>query len=107
MVNIGEYSSHSPGWVGGRNSSLSSLETSIFIASAVTAVSGPGADQTAITTETTRRETVITADCHRKIVSENGMTPVIGRRLFGRLAAFAWSCAAEEDSAHGPGRPKP
>ena len=57
------------------------------MASAVTAVSGPGADQTAITTEIASSTTVMTTDCHKKMVSENGITPVIGRRLFGRLAA--------------------
>ena len=50
---------------------------------------------------------MITADCHRKIVSENGITPVMGSRLLGRLAAFACSCAAEDDSPIAQVAPKP
>jgi hypothetical protein len=38
---------------------------------------------------------VIKTDCHKKIVSENGMTPEIESRLLGRLAALACSCAAD------------
>jgi len=48
-------------------------------------------------TEITSKTAVITNDCHMKIVSVKGITPVIGSRLLGRLAAFACSCAAEED----------
>ena len=69
----------------------------MFMSCAVTAVSGPGADQIAITTETASSVAVMTIDCHRKIVSENGMTPVIGSRLLGKLAALACNCAADED----------
>src|SRR5438445_13782574 len=68
---------------------------------------GPGADQTAMMTETTRSTAVITIDCHRKIVSENGMTPVMGNRLLGRLAAFACSCAADDDSPIAQVAPSP
>src|SRR6476659_5269783 len=107
MVNSGECSSHSPGWLGGGSSSWLLGVTSIPIASAVMALLGPGADQIAITTDTARRDAVMTADCHRKIVSENGMTPVIGSRLLGRLAAFAWSCAAEDDSPIAQVAPSP
>src|SRR3954470_18770348 len=81
--------------------------TSIPIASAVIALFGPGADQIAITTDTTKRDAVITADCHMKIVSVNGITPVIGSRLLGRLAAFACSCAAEDDSPIAQVAPSP
>jgi hypothetical protein len=42
-----------------------------------------------MTTDTTRSTAVITSDCHIKIVSENGMTPVMGNSVLGRLAAFA------------------
>src|SRR5262245_54167034 len=97
MVRIGECSSHSPGCLGGGTTSASPRSTSIPIASAVTAVLGPGADQIAMTTEIARRTAVTATDCQRKIVSENGMTPVMGNRLLGRLAALACNCAAEDD----------
>ena len=38
----------------------------------------------------------MTMDCQRKIVSVNGITPVIGSSVLGRLAALAWSWAADE-----------
>src|ERR1700692_4959302 len=104
---MGGCSSHSPGCLGGASSIESSREASIPMASAVTAVLGPGGDQTAMMTETTRSTTVITTDCHRKIVSENGMTPVMGKRLLGRLAAFACSWAADEDSPIAQVAPRP
>jgi hypothetical protein len=61
-----------------------------------------------MTPETIRRTAVITTDCQRKIVSEKGITPVMGKRVFGRLAAFACSCAADEESpiAHVAPSPK-
>src|SRR3974377_907972 len=99
MVSIGVCSSHSPGWLGATILISSSRARSMPIFSAVIAVSGPGADQTAMMIETINNTMVITTDCQRKIVSENGMTPVMGSRLFGRLAALACSCAAEEESA--------
>src|SRR5581483_2630817 len=98
IVRMGECSSHSPGCLGGATWIASWCDTSMPMASAVTAVLGPGADQTATTTEITRSAKVITTDCHRKMVSENGMTPVIGSSVFGRLAAFACNCAADEES---------
>jgi hypothetical protein len=49
-------------------------------------------------TETTRSTAVMTIDCHRKIVSENGMTPVIGSSVFGRLPALACNCADDDDN---------
>jgi len=82
-------------------------EASIPIASAVTAVLGPGADQIAMATETTSSTAVIKTDCHRKIVSENGMTPEIESRLLGRLAALACSCAADEDNPMAQVAPSP
>src|SRR6185436_20794721 len=97
IVSKGEYSNHSPGCCGGGRSSVTSRSTLMFIASAVRAVSGPGADHMAITTETDTRATDTTIDCHKKIVSENGMTPVMGRRDLGKLPAFACSCAADEE----------
>jgi hypothetical protein len=75
----------------------SSREISIPIVSAVIAVLGPGADQTAMMIEITSSTATITNDCHMKIVSVKGITPVIGSRLLGRLAALACSSAADED----------
>src|SRR5215468_10578533 len=96
-VRIGEYSSHSPGCFGGGNSCDALLETSMPIDCAVTAVAAPGADQIAMITEIISSTAVITIDCQRKIVSENGITPEMGSRLFGRLAGLACSCAADEE----------
>ena len=62
---------------------------------------------TAMMTDATSSTTVITTDCQRKIVSENGITPVIGSSDLGRLAAFAWSCAADEDSPIAQVAPRP
>src|ERR687889_1988699 len=94
-VSKGECSSHSPGC--SRGGSASSLaETSTPIASAVTALASEGADQRAITTEIAISTTAITIDCHRKIVSVNGITPVIGSKDAGKLAGLACSCAADE-----------
>src|SRR3974390_1107749 len=107
MVSIGVCSSHSPGWLGATILISSSRARSMPIFSAVIAVSGPGADQTAMMIETINTTMVITTDCQRKIVSENGITPVMGRRLFGRLAALACSCAAEEDSPMAQVAPSP
>src|SRR5262249_27870393 len=105
---MGECSSHSPGCFGGVASMASPPEASIPWASAVTAVLGPGDDQIATATETARSTTVITTDCHRKIVSENGITPLIDNRLLGKLAALACNWAADEDSpmAHVAPRPR-
>src|SRR5262249_20121697 len=107
MVRMGECSSHSPGCFGGATWIESSRETSIPMASAVTAVLGPGADQSAMTTEITSSAAVITTDCHKKNVSENGITPVMGNSDFGRLAAFACNCAADEDSPIAQVAPSP
>ena len=70
-------------------------------------MSRPGADQIAITTETTSKAAVTAIDCHRKIVSENGITPVIGSSDLGRLAGFACNCAAEEESPIAQVAPSP
>src|ERR1700720_4420082 len=107
MGRTGECASHSPGFVGGATLTASSLETSMPMASAVTAVAGPGADDIAMMTEISKSTAVITIDCHRKIVSENGMTPVIGNSGFGRLAAFACNCAADNASPIAHVRPDP
>ncbi len=44
----------------------------------------------------------MTPDCQRKMVSVNGITPVIARIDGGRLAGLACNCAADDDrpSAH-------
>jgi hypothetical protein len=55
-----------------------------------------GADQIAITVEITISTSARTIDCHRKIVSVKGITPVIASSVLGRLAALACSCAADE-----------
>src|SRR6516165_8881142 len=107
MVSSGECSSHSPGWLGGFTLMTSSPAISTPMCSAVMAASGPGADHTAMITETISSTAVITIDCQRKIVSENGITPVIGIRLFGRLAAFACSCAADDDNPIAQVAPRP
>ena len=104
---MGVCSSHSPGCFGGATLIASSREVSIPMASAVTAVLGPGADQIAITTDTTRSTAVISTDCQRKIVSENGMTPEMVSRFLGRLAALAWSCAADDDNHMAQVAPSP
>ena len=49
----------------------------------------------------------MTSDCQRKIVSENGMTPVICSSDLGKLAAFACSCAADELSPSAQVAPRP
>ena len=46
--------------------------------------------------ETTIRVPHNAMDCHRKIVSEKGMTPVISSRGFGKLAGLACNWAADE-----------
>src|ERR1700730_5323534 len=107
MVRIGECSSHSPGLVGGATLTASSLETSMPMASAVTAVAGPGADDIAMMTEITKSTAVITIDCHRKIVSENGRTPVIVSSGFGNVSALACNCAADDDSPIAQVAPSP
>ncbi len=57
--------------------------------------------------DTTSRTAVTTIDCQRKIVSEKGITPVIGSSAFGKLAGFACSCAAEEESPIAQVAPSP
>src|SRR5208282_933225 len=47
--------------------------------------------------EITSSTAVIKNDCHMKIVSVNGITPVIVSKLLGTLAGLACSCAADED----------
>ena len=42
------------------------------------------------------RIAVSSIDCHSRIVSANGITPVIASTVGGRLAGFACNCAADE-----------
>jgi len=77
------------------------------IASAVMEVLGPGADQTAMTMEITINTAAITKDCHMKIVSVKGITPVMASRGLGMLAGLAWSCAADEDRPSAQVAPSP
>ena len=91
----GLYSSHSPGRCG-RITSVRGASTFTSIACAVTAFCSEGAESCATTIDMTIRTTMITRDCQRKIVSENGMTPVICNSGLGRLAGFACSWAADE-----------
>src|SRR3984893_7061575 len=107
MVRIGECSSHSPGLVGGATLTASSLETSMPMASAVTAVAGPGADDIAMMTEISNSTAVITIDCHRKIVSAKGMKPVLGNSGSGRLPALASNCAPDDDKPIAQVAPSP
>src|ERR1039457_3551728 len=97
MVSSGECSSQSPGFCGAGTLIASSREISMRMASAVIAAFGPGADEIAMVMETTSSTAVITNDCHMKIVSVKGITPVIASRLLGTLAGLACSCAADED----------
>jgi hypothetical protein len=46
-------------------------------------------------------------DCHRKIVSVNGITPVTWTRPGGMLAGFACSCAADDDKPIAQTAPNP
>ena len=55
-----------------------------------------GAVTQQISSETPISTAVSTIDCHRKIVSVKGSTPVISSRPGGIEAGLACSCAAEE-----------
>ena len=58
-------------------------------------------------TETTSSTAAIAIDCHRKIVSVNGSTPVIASSGLGRLPGLACNCAAEELSPMAQVAPSP
>ena len=95
-VSSGECSSHSPGcWRGGR-SSWRWVEVDAEVVARSPHSAPDGADQMAITVESTISTAAMTIDCQRKMVSVNGITPVIGSSVLGRLAALAWSWAADE-----------
>ena len=47
---------------------------------------------------------MITIDCHRKIVSENGMTPVIGSRRLRQARRIGLQLRGRRGQAHRPGR---
>ena len=48
-----------------------------------------------------------TPDCHKKIVSVNGIMPVIDRIDGGKLAGLACNCAADDDSPSAHTAPRP
>src|SRR3546814_527775 len=106
-VSSGLYSSHSPGRVRGGSAGACSPDTSMN-SRAVRAASPVGAVNQATASDTVIRIAVSTIDCHRKIVSENGSTPVISTSPGGMLAGLACSCAAEDDDpvAHTAPRPR-
>ena len=96
-VSSGLRSNHSPG----RRVAASAFTTGASVRStprscAVTERSAPGADHSATAIDTTISTPAIAIDCHRKMVSVKGITPVMFRMLLGRLLALACSCAAEE-----------
>ncbi|MNT27960.1 hypothetical protein D3C72_1636140 [compost metagenome] len=94
-VSNGLYSSHSPGRVR-RCSGSGSACAAPGKSSAVRALPAAGAVSQAISNETRINTAVSTIDCHRKMVSVNGSTPVISTSPGGMLAGLACSCAADE-----------
>jgi len=105
IVSSGLVSSHSPGrfaWGAGVGAGFAMRSGAPRAASSVGAVHQAMATDTAISTP------VSTSDCHRKIVWENGITPVIASKAGGMLAGFACSCAADELNpiAHTAPRPR-
>jgi hypothetical protein len=73
----------------------------------VIAVASDGADRRASTMEMKIRTSTITSDCQRKIVSENGMTPVICSSDLGKLDGLACSSAADEPIPSAQVAPRP
>ena len=67
----------------------------------------PGAERTATNHDIATITTVISSDCHRKIVCVNGITPVIASNSFDMLAALAWNCAAVDDRPSAQTAPRP
>ncbi len=106
-LSSGLYSSHSPGRLRVAAAG-STTRTSTSHSAARRACAPRGADHHAISIDTPINTVVSTIDCHRKIVSPNGITPVIFSSAGGRLAAFACSCAADEERpiAHDAPRPR-
>ena len=74
---------------------------------AVCACASPGADHQAMNTETLISTAVRAKDCHRKIVSLNGITPVIANSALGMLAGFACNWAADEERPMAQDAPSP
>src|SRR5678815_1139674 len=94
-VSSGLYSSHSPGR--SRCGSVAVLiSTSMAMSCAVTALFPIGADDQAVATEMINSTTNMAIDCHKKIVSVNGMMPTILNSAGGSDAGFACNCAAED-----------
>lgn len=106
-VSSGLYSSHSPGRVR-RCSGSGSACAAPGNSSAVRALPAAGAVSQAISSETRISTEVSAIDCHRKMVSVNGRTPVISTSPGGMLAGLACSCAADElrPIAHTAPRPR-
>src|ERR1700685_4121132 len=98
MVNRGLRSSHSLGRsiCVSRAGLVAACSTSRHLSNGC-ACDGPGADHQAMRAETTIKIAVSAIDCQRKIVSVNGMTPVIASKVFGMLAGLACNCAADDD----------
>src|SRR5690242_11821972 len=76
IVSSGEYSSHSLG-LRTSDSGLATVGSLSIYPLAVCASLALGADHQAINTDTVIRIAVRPSDCHKKIVSAKGMTPVI------------------------------
>src|SRR5450432_3199750 len=110
MVNSGLCSNHS---LGRAAVAVSVGEFVVFGAfstnsPAVCACAASGADHQAMSTETVIRTAVNANDCHRKIVSVKGITPVIASSGLGMLAGFACNWAADDERpiAHEAPRPR-
>ena len=102
----GLYSRYSPGRArGGSEKSRVPSATPRWVA--VTARAWPGAVRHATQMLTLARTVAMTSDCHRKIVSLNGMTPVTFNSAGGMLPAFACSCAADDDRPSAQTEPVP
>src|SRR4249919_397817 len=103
MVSKGVFSSQSPG------RAVRSVETGAGVSTGAPRTASPvGAVHHAIATDTAINTLVSAIDCHRKIVCENGNTPVIASNAGGMLAGLACNCAAEELNpiAHTAPRPR-
>ena len=105
---MGDCSSHSPGCRGAATLIEFSREASIPMASAVTAVSGPGADPDGNGHRNYKKDRGDHHGLPKKNRLREGDDASNWQRLLGRLAAFACSCAADEESpiAHVAPRPK-
>src|ERR1700754_352267 len=103
----GLYSSHSPGRSRGGSFGVALFESTTN-SLAVRAWAWLGAVSQHTMSEATIRQASNTCDCHRKIVCENGNTPVMANSPGGMLAGLACNWAADElrPSAHTAPRPR-